>query len=624
MKRRSKVNGKRAKAQGSKSTKPKRRRVPSRPTSPISSTAGEQGEGLNHIRELNEAREQLAASFEVLHAISSSHGELKPIFQSMLKNATRICEAKFGLLFLFNGGAFHLAAEVGTSAEFLELLRERDGLRPISDSHLDRVMRTKEVSHTADYAAEGIPSPPVTLGGARSTVGVPMLKDDQLVGAFFIYRQEVRPFSEKQIALVQNFAAQAVIAIENARLLNELRQALEQQTATSEVLKVISTTHGELEPAFQLMLEKATRLCNASFGNLLLMEGEDARVAAMHNAPSAFSELRRRTPVFRPPEWTRDPTNAYLHISDCVEEPAYKQRDTGAVAMVELAQARTLLNVPMTKDGQLMGYFALYRQEVRPFTDKQIELVQNFAAQAVIAIENARLLNELRQRTSDLTEALEQQTAASDVLRIISSSPGDLQPVFDILLANATRLCEASYGAMWLRDGDRLRKVALHGVLPEAYVEQTRARSVSLDTNLPMARAIRSRKPVQIDDLRELPAYIAGDPLPVASAEIAGIRTVVAVPMFRDNEPVGAIIIYRREVRPFSDKQIALVANFAAQAVIAIENARLLRELRERTDQSEAQSQELANLNQQLEQRVADQVGEIERMGKLRRFLPPR
>ena len=351
---------------------------------------------------------------------------------------------------------------------------------------------------------KGIPSPPVTLGGARSTVGVPMLKDDQLVGAFFIYRQEVRPFSEKQIALVQNFAAQAVIAIENARLLNELRQALEQQTATSEVLKVISTTHGELEPAFQLMLEKATRLCNASFGNLLLMEGEDARVAAMHNAPSAFSELRRRTPVFRPPEWTRDPTNAYLHISDCVEEPAYKQRDTGAVAMVELAQARTLLNVPMTKDGQLMGYFALYRQEVRPFTDKQIELVQNFAAQAVIAIENARLLNELRQRTSDLTEALEQQTAASDVLRIISSSPGDLQPVFDILLANATRLCEASYGAMWLRDGDRLRKVALHGVLPEAYVEQTRARSASLDTNLPMARAIRSRKPVQIDDLRRV------------------------------------------------------------------------------------------------------------------------
>jgi hypothetical protein len=161
------------------------------------------------------------------------------------------------------------------------------------------------------------------------------------------------------------------------------------------------------------------------------------------------------------------------------------------------------------------------------------------------------LLNELRQRTSDLTEALEQQTAASDVLRIISSSPGDLQPVFDILLANATRLCAASYGAMWLRDKDRLRKVALHGVLPEAYVEQTRAGTVSLDTNLPMARAIRSRKPVQVDDLRESPAYIAGDPLPVASAEIAGIRTVVGVPMFRDTEPVGAIVIYRREVRPF-------------------------------------------------------------------------
>ena len=230
-------------------------------------------------------------------------------------------------------------------------------------------------------------------------------------------RQKVLAFTDKQVALVENFAAEAVIAIENARLLDELREALQQQTATSEVLKVISTTHSELEPAFHLMLEKATRLCNASFGNLLLVEGEQARIVAMYNAPEAFSELRRRMPLFRPAQWARDPSKPYMHITDCAEDPAYKQRHPGAVAMVELANARTLLGVAMMKDEQPIGYFALYRQEVRPFTDKQIELVQNFAAQAVIAIENARLLSELRGRTDGVSGAVPRACEAQPTSR---------------------------------------------------------------------------------------------------------------------------------------------------------------------------------------------------------------
>jgi GAF domain-containing protein len=237
-------------------------------------------------------------------------------------------------------------------------------------------------------------------------------------------------------------------------------------------------------------------------------------------------------------------TNEVIHVADATLEQSFVERDPRMVELVDLAGARSLLTVPMIKDSRLIGAINIYRQEVRPFSDKQIELLKSFAAQAVIAIENTRLLNELRQRTTDLTESLEQQTATSEVLRVISSSPGDLQPVFDALLANATRLCEASYGAMWLGEGDGLRAVSLFGALPKAYLEQLQRATVSpLNSNIPMAGAIRNRRPVQVADLRHEPAYLAGDPLPVAAVEIAGIRTLVAVPMFKDDQPIGNIAI---------------------------------------------------------------------------------
>ena len=401
---------------------------------------------------------------------------------------------------------------------------------------------------------------------------------------------------------------------------HRLNEALEQQAATAEVLNVISSSPGQLEPVFQTILANATHICGAKFGTLYLRDGDSFRAAAFHNAPRAFIEARKDRLLQPSPGSTLGQaaaTKQVAHVLDSTKREVYRRGDPFVVAGVDLGGYRTIVSVPMVKENELIGVITIYRQEVRAFTDKQIELVQNFAAQAVIAIENTRLLNELQQ-------SLRQQTATADVLKIMSGSPGELQPVFDTMLARATELCEASYSAMWLREGDGFRNVAFHGALPEAYTDLWRSGMVfEPSPDLPLARVAQSRKPLQIADLREDQAYLCGHPLTVAAVEIAEIRTLLAVPLFKETELVGAIVIYRREVRPFTETQIELLTSFAAQSVIAIEDARLLRELHQRTLQLEAQSQEVVKLNEQLERRVADQVGEIERMSRLRRFLSP-
>jgi GAF domain-containing protein len=571
--------------------------------------------------DLGEALEQQTATADVLRIISLSPGNLEPVFQAMLEKAVSICDAKFGTLFHFDGSAFHLAARVNTPAALAEFQKERGPFLPPSGSNLDRMMKTKQVQHSADDAAEPVPAQGLRLGGARSIVHVPMLQGEQLVGALVIYRQEVRPFSDKQVELLKNFAAQAVIAIENARLLSELRQSLEQQTATSEVLRVISSSPSDLTPVFQTMLASARRLCDATFGTLLLYEGNwRFRVVAMSNVPPGLAELRQREPVFEASPKTAlgrtVGTKDVVHIVDLADEAIYKeQHHPAAVVLRELGGARTFLGVPMLGDTEVAGAIVIYRQQVRPFADKQIELVKNFAAQAVIAIENARLLGELRKRTSDLSEALEQQTATSDVLRVISSSPGTLEPVFQAMLENAVRICDAKFGIMWRYDNEAFDPVALFGA-PEGLAEFVRQRgSFQPSPGTALDLILRTKDIVRISDAMTEPA--------LGTARRGGARSLIIVPMLKDNALIGAITIYRQEVKPFTDKQVELIKNFAAQAVIAIENARLLKELRERTDQLEVQSREVVKLNQQLEQRVADQVGEIERMGRLRRFLPP-
>ena len=583
------------------------------------------------LNELREALERQTGTSEVLGVISSSPGELGPVFRVVIENATRLCGAHFGALVLYDGKAFRSVALYNVPAPYVES-GVGDVIEPHPEAALGRIVRTREPVQIEDLRAlaayrEG--NRWVTsfadLAGVRTLLVVPMLRENELVGAIGIYRQEVRPFTDKQIELVKNFAAQAVIAIENARLLNELRQrttdlteSLEQQTATSEVLQVISNSPGNVEPAFAAMLERAARICNANFGNIFRWDGDALRLVAAQNTPAGLVEQRSRSP-FRP-----DPTGplgrmlesrTLVHVADLAAEKSYtEQRQPGIVAAVELGGVRTNLLVPMLKEGELVGVFSLYRQEVRPFTDKQIELVENFAAQAVIAIENARLLNELRQ-------SLEQQTATSEVLRVISSSTGDLAHVFATMLENATRICEAKFGTLYLKEGDGFRATATHNA-PPAY-EEARAQIVHPSPQTTLWRSANAKRAVQIADTTKEQGYLQGEPFVVSAVTKGGYRSVLSVPMLHEDQVVGVITIFRQETGSFGDEHISLLQNFAAQAVIAIENARLLNDLRDRTQQLQVQSEELAKLNEQLEQRVDDQVGEIERMSRLRRFLPP-
>ena len=371
----------------------------------------------------------------------------------------------------------------------------------------------------------------------------------------------------------------------------ELNEALEQQTATAEVLRVISSSPDKLEPVFEAMLASATRICGAKFGMLYLSEGDCFRCAAHHNVPPAMAEHRRLHPVFRPGPNTGlgrvAATKQTAHISDVTAEQAYIEGDPTLVMGVKLGGYRTVLSVPMLKENRLVGAINIYRQQAQAFTDKQIELVSNFASQAVIAIENVRLLNELRHRTDDLSEALEQQTATSEVLQVISSSPGELEPVFQAMLENAVRTCDAKFGTLYLREADAFRMVATHNA-PPAYVEARDREPFRPPPSTPLGRAASTRQVVQIADIRTTQAYTEGFRPIVEAVELGGFRTVLSVPMLKENELIGVINILRQEVRPFSDKQIELVKNFANQAVIAIENMRLLNELRESLRQQTA------------------------------------
>ena len=361
------------------------------------------------------------------------------------------------------------------------------------------------------------------------------------------------------------------------QLKRERDEALEQLAATSDVLKVISTSPGELRPVFEAMLANAVRICEAKFGTLYRTEGDSVRCVAMHGVPKAFAEERRRVPVIRPaPATTLARALASkrpVQIADVREYPDTPSGYTSG-ALAKLAGARTLLTVPMLKENELIGAIVIYRTEVRPFSDKQIELVKNFAAQAVIAIENTRLLSELRQ-------SLEQQTATSEVLKVISSSTGELEPVFNAMLANATRICEAKFGTLFRFDGKAFHRAAGIGV-PSALAELQKKRG----PYLPESGTLLDRV-LQTGKVAHSPDY-AAEPIPGNAAKLGGARSTVAVPMLKDNELVGAIIIYRQEVKPFTDKQIELVTTFADQAVIAIENARLLSELRESLQQQTA------------------------------------
>jgi GAF domain-containing protein len=541
----------------------------------------------------------------VLNAISRSTFDLPTVLSTLVETAARLCRADKVQILLpsEDSNRVYSAASFGYSGEYNEYLKTVT-FAPGREGVAGRVLLERKPVQIADVRADPEYRLPEVqrLGRFRTHLGLPLLREDSVIGVLLVSRTVVKPFDDKQIELLSTFAAQAVIAIENARLLNELRQrtndltertgdlteALERQTATADVLKVISRSTFDVPTVLNTLTQWAVRLCLADKGIILLRDGDVYRWQANHGFSPEALRYASEHPV-RADHGTLTGRVALegkaVQIRDVLADPEYR-----ATGYQQAFGYRTALAVPLLREEATNGVFFLSRDAVNPFNEKQIELVTTFADQAVIAIENARLLNELRQRTTDLTEALEQQTATSDVLGIISNSPGDLQPVFDVMLANATRLCGASYGTMWLYENEgQMRMAARYGPLPEAFSEKWRVGTLfSPSLSVPTARVFDTRRPVQVRDLKEDRSYSDGDPLAVASVNVAGIRSLIAVPMLKENTIVGALTIYRQEVRPFPDKQIELVTNFAAQAVIAIENARLLNELRQSLEQQTA------------------------------------
>ena len=555
-------------------------------------------------RELAAAREQQAATSDILRVIGETQTDIQSVFDTIITNAVRLCGAYMGVVFRFDGELVHFVAQHNYPPKAIEILRRMYPRPPLPDQVSGRAILARSVAQIEDMLADQLyHREQARAGDWRSILAVPMLREGVPIGAIVIARSEVGSFPEGHIELLKTFANQAVIAIENTRLFEaeqtskrELQGSLEYQTATSEVLNVISRSPSEVQPVFDVIARSSSRLCGDEHAIVTRYDGRLVHLVAQYNPrPGAYAETARIYPLPADPRASvavrAVVTSTIVHIPN-IEGEDY---EPSTLERYRRMSARAFLAVPIMHQGRPIGSVSVSRATVGPFSNRQINLLKTFADQAVIAIENTRLFEAEQASKRELQESLEQQTATSEVLGVISRSPGELGPVFDFMLANATKLCEASYGAMWLREGDAFRNAAFHGALAAEYMSQWRNSVLRPDPDIPLVRVAQSRNPVHISDMREEHAYLKGHPLAVAAVDVAGVRTMVVVPMLKEDELVGIIAIYRKEVRQFTDKQIDLVTNFSKQAVIAIENTRLLNELRESLQQQTATADVLSS-----------------------------
>ena len=538
--------------------------------------------------ELTESLEQQTATAAVLRVISSSPGELQPVLDAVVSTARRMCNPDFAVLFRLVDGKYHIAAADGADPDFVQYLREH----PISPGPGTMVGRTALERRT--IYIEDAPNDPtyawqeaVQRGHYRTTLGVPLLRDGAVVGVIGLVSGRPSALKRKQVELVETFAAQAVIAMENVRLFEETRartreltEALERQTATSDVLNVISRSSFHLQPVLDTIVEVASRLCEAEFGTIFKLQDGKYHVAAATNTAESFIQHAAEHPIV-PVRGSLIGRTALegmtVHLPDCLADPEYTFLDYQAVG-----KYRSMLGVPLLREGAPVGVIGLMRTAVKPFTEKQIELVTTFADQAVIAIENVRLFDEVQARTRELTEALEQQTATSEVLKAISRSGFDLQAILETVLENAIRLCGATRGHVFRFDGEFLHLATASGSAP-GFTEHLRANPFRPDLRSVSGRAVIERQICHVHDVLEEENYGYGELM-----RKDGFRTVLAVPMLKEGELLGVIAILKSRVEPFTDKQIELITTFSDQAVIAIENGRLLGELRESLQQQTA------------------------------------
>jgi PAS domain S-box-containing protein len=534
---------------------------------------------------VTEALEQQTATSEILRVISSTPTDAQPVFATIVRNAVQLSGARFGALFRFDGERLHLVAHHNLTPEAFDVLRRAYPMQPSRGQVSGRAILTRVVAEIEDAQEDPEYQQAMAVSADwRSLLGVPMIgADGAPIGAIVIQRNEAGRFATSHVELLKTFAAQAVIAIENVRLFQELQarnrdltEALEQQTATSEVLKVIGRSAFDLQPVLDTLIENGTRLCDATRGHIFRYDGEVLRFAAAYGARPEFREYLERHPV--PPGGGSVSGRAaaerrIVHVHDVLAESEY---DYGE--LVKQQDYRTVLAVPMLREGALLGVIVILKPRVEPFTDKQIALLQTFADQAVIAIENVRLFKELEARNRDLTETLEQQTATSEILRVISSSPTDLQPVFDVIAKSAVRLCGAGAATVTRFDGEWVHLGAVYGSSAVGIDSLRRTFPMRPSGEGGAVRAIRDRAIVHIADVLTDPQYQIQE-----AALTAGYRALLAVPMLREGRAIGAITIGRAEVGEFSDAQVQLLRTFADQAVIAVENVRLFQELEART-----------------------------------------